>query len=348
MLRLLAVVFVASFYQQAAKLYAQDDGEIRAVLFGSRLDKTEHAMLDQTLKLPKDLFLFLGDNIYADTSDMHVMKQKYNALKSSRFFQTLRQQTTILATWDYHDFGPNDGGADFTKRRESQQQFLDWLDVPNDSPRRSQAGVYSSKTLGPRDRRVQIVLLDTRYFRSPLKKGEHTIVPSGGSYVSNYDPEATVLGDEQWRWLEERLSEPARLRLIVSSIQFIPTAHGGECWANFPRERQRMLDLIHQTKASGVVFLSGDRHWCEFSRMEGPNDYSLFDFTASSMTQVHPRGSPTPNSLRLIPKTYHNPNVGRLNIDWKPVDPQLQFQILDERGEVQLEYSLRLSELYPK
>jgi alkaline phosphatase D len=318
------------------------------IVFGSCLDKTEHPMLDRALTLPMDLFLFLGDNIYADTSDMQVMRRKYDALKQSRFFQTLRQRAPLMATWDDHDFGPNDGGRDYPKRRESQQQFFDWLDEPANSPRRQQEGVYSAALFGPPGKRVQVIMLDTRYFRSPLKKGVHDIVPSGGKYVPDEDPNATMLGKAQWAWLDEQLRQPAELRLIGSSIQFVPSAHGGECWANFPHERQRFIDLIERTRAGGVVFLSGDRHWCEFSRMDGPLGYPLYDFTASSMTQVHPRGTPTPNTFRFLKQTYHQPNVGMLRIDWTADDPILTFQILDVAGATQLEHQVRLSELQPK
>lgn len=346
--RLVVCVLVAIVPVRANRLEAQDNKVLEEIVFGSCLDKTEHPLLTQTLKLPKDLFIFLGDNIYADTTDMQVMAEKYDALKTSRFFQTLRQQAPILATWDDHDFGMNDAGASYAKRDESQQLFLDWLDEPATSPRRQQAGVYTVASFGPDAQRIQIILLDTRYFRSPLEKGKHAIVPSGGPYVPSDDPQATMLGEVQWQWLEERLREPAQLRLIGSSIQFVPSAHGGESWANLPRERQRMLDLIRETKAGGLVFLSGDRHWCEFSRLDGPLGYPLYDFTASSMTEVHPRGTPTPNEFRFMEKTFHQPNVGQLSIDWNLADPSLTFRVLDQNGAIQLRKQVYLSELQPE
>jgi alkaline phosphatase D len=327
---------------------AQESKALRDIVFGSCLDLTEHPMLDRTLTLPMDLFLFLGDNIYADTSDMAVMRAKYNGLKQSNFFRQLQAKTEFLATWDDHDFGPNDGGANYPMRQQSQQQFFDWLDEPADSPRRKQEGVYYAKTFGPEGKRVQVILLDTRYFRSPLKKGKHDIVPSGGNYVPDEDPQSTMLGDDQWKWLEQKLQEPAQLRLICSSVQFVPSAHGGECWANFPLERQRMLDMIARTKAAGIVFLSGDRHWCEFSRMDGPSGYPLYDFTASSMTQVHPRGTPTPNTYRFSKTTYHQPNVGAMHIDWDRPDPAISVRIVDVAGLTRIEHQFSLSQLQLK
>ena len=75
------------------------DRPLRDILFGSCLNKTEHPMLDRTARLPMDLFVFLGDNIYADTTNMMVMRAKYDALKATPFFQTVRRKAPVLATW---------------------------------------------------------------------------------------------------------------------------------------------------------------------------------------------------------------------------------------------------------
>ncbi len=335
---LLPLLFVAA---------APAETPLRHIVFGSCLDKTEHPMLDRTLTLPMDLFVYLGDNIYADTEDMNVMRAKYRALADSHFHRGLLERAPVLATWDDHDFGANDGGADYPKRREAQQEFLDWLQVPADSPRRSREGVYDARVFGPAERSVQVILLDTRYFRSPLKRVPKSQGGIGGSAVPNDDPAATLLGEAQWRWLEEHLRQPARLRLIASSIQFAAAASGSESWANFPREQRRLIELIRRTQAEGVLFLSGDRHWCEFSTLTENVPYPLHDLTASSMTQVHPRGTPTPNVHRSLPKTFHQPNVGTLDIDWQAADPELRLRIVDEAGAVQIEKTLRLGELRP-
>jgi alkaline phosphatase D len=319
---------------------------VRAIAFGSCLKTPEHPMLDRVLTLPMDLFVFMGDNIYADTEDMAVMRAKYDALKTSRFFRELRQRGPVLATWDDHDFGVNDAGGDYPKKREAQAEFLRWLDEPASSSRWQREGVYDAKVFGPAGKRVQVILLDTRYFRSSLKRvarpEERRL---GGAYLPNDAPDATLLGAEQGRWLATQLREPAELRLIVSSIQFVSEFSGAEAWANFPREKQRMLEAIRSAEARGVLFLSGDRHWCELSRMEGPLGYPLYDLTASALTEKHPRGTPTENRFRADPRTYHDVNVGHLKIDWNTTDPVLTLRIVDVNGTTRLDRTLRLSEL---
>jgi alkaline phosphatase D len=318
------------------------------IAFGSCIKTPDHPMLDRALTLPMDVFLLMGDNIYADTQDMTVMRAHYDALKASRFFRELRRKVPVLATWDDHDFGGNDAGADYPKRRESQQEFLRWIDEPADSPRRHREGVYDARVFGPPGKRVQVILLDTRYFRSPLARvprAEQKTV--GGVYVPSTDRSATMLGAAQWRWLEAELKVPAELRVIVSSIQFISEFSGAEAWANLPHEKQRMLDLLRATNASGVIFLSGDRHWCELSRMEGPG-YPLCDLTASALTEKHPRGTPSENRYRAIPTTYHDVNCGHLHINWAAADPTLTLKIIDVAGTARIEHTLRLSELRAK
>jgi len=322
---------------------------VQDIAFGSCIRNVEHPMLARTLTLPMDLFIMMGDNIYADTEDMAVMRSKYNALKSSRFFRELRQKVPILATWDDHDLGVNDGGADYPKVRESKEEFLRWLDEPADSPRRNREGVYDAHLFGPPGKRVQIILLDTRSFRGPLTRElDPTKRLLGGPYLPSKDRSSPMLGEAQWRWLKDQLTQPAELRIIVSSIQFVSEFSGGEAWANLPHEKQRMLDVLQEAKAGGVLFLSGDRHWCELSRMEGPLGYPLYDLTASSLTESHKRGTPTENKYRATPVTYHDVNVGHMHINWEAANPLITLKIVDLGGTTRIEHQIQLSELQPK
>lgn len=156
-----------------------------------------------------------------------------------------------------------------------------------------------------------------------------------------------MLGEAQWRWLKDQLTQPAELRVVVSSIQFVSEFSGGEAWANLPHEKERMLEVLKETKANGVLFLSGDRHWCELSRMEGPLGYPLYDLTASSLTELHKRGTPTANKYRAHAQTYHDVNVGHMHIDWGASDPLITLKIVDVAGKTRIEHRIQISELQP-
>ena len=74
-----------------------------------------------------DLFIFLGDNVYADTKDPFRLRQAWQRLGHQSGYLKLKQQSIICAIWDDHDYGKNDAGKEFPIRKESQQIFLDFL-----------------------------------------------------------------------------------------------------------------------------------------------------------------------------------------------------------------------------
>lgn len=340
---------------------AADETPLNRIAFGSCVrQERPQPIWDAVVETSPELFLFLGDNIYADTEDMEVMRAKYRQLGENPGFRKLRETCPILATWDDHDYGANDAGADYPKKRESQQIFLDFFGVPQDSPRRQRAGVYHSQVFGPAGRRVQVILLDARYHRSPLQTGFQPGEPGEGfrgKYRPNPDPDATVLGEVQWQWLAEQLRVPAELRLIGSGVQVIADEHGSETWGNFPQERRRLFQLIRETGASGVVFLSGDRHLSEIARLPADHPdgvgYPLFDVTSSSLNQ--PSGNFTKAGTRFsneinsyrVGLTYFETNFGTIEIDWTAGDPLVRLQVRDEQGAVVLQQRLTLTQLQP-
>lgn len=324
-------------------LFAQNEKPLERLAFGScaKQDR-EQPIWEPICALKPQLFVFLGDNIYADTEDMQVMKEKYARLAEKPGFKKLQAACPILATWDDHDFGKNDAGGDYPKREESQKIFLDFWGEPPDSPRRKRQGVYDAKLFGPEGKRVHIILLDTRYHRSPLKRSE-----LGAGYVPNPDPAATILGEAQWKWLEEQLRVPAELRIIASSIQVVAEDHPFEKWMNFPRERERLFKLIRDTRAAGVLFISGDRHLAELSMMDGGVGYPLYDLTSSSLNSSSRTWRKYEVNRHRVATMNWGDNFGMIEIDWSRKDPLIRLQIRDAEGEVTIQQKIYLSTLQP-
>ena len=320
-----------------------DDGF--RVVFGSCIQQDQPVPLLQSMADTRpQLTLLLGDNIYADTNDREVMLQKYNTLRSLAAFQRLQSAAPMLAVWDDHDFGVNDGGSDYALREQSQQLFQDFFGIPQNSPLRQQQGVYSAQTFGPPGQRVQVILLDARYHRTALRTGPRR---TGGPYYPSTTPGETMLGAAQWKWLEECLREPAEVRLIGCGIQIIADSAGQETWANMPAERERLFDLFRQTSAAGVILLSGDRHWAELSVERKLTGYPVYELTSSSLNQKHPRGTPTVNTKRAVPTTWHEENFGQIDVNWTSDDPVITLQIIASNGSVPLATQLKLSQLQP-
>ena len=281
---------------------------LTTIAFGSCSDqKRPQPLWDDIVAQKPDLWIWLGDNIYGDSEDMSVLKTKYDQQKANPVYQQLRQSTPIIGVWDDHDYGVNDGGKEYPMRRESQQVMLDFLDVLASNPLRQREGGYSAHVFGPKSKRVKVILLDGRYFRDPLKKDGRANVP---------DPTGDILGEAQWRWLEQELTNSdADLHIIGSGIQVLPEEHIYEKWANFPTARQRLLDLLAKTKPKDAMLISGDRHMAEVSKVAVPGlGYDLFDITSSGLTHVSPPHT-EPNRHR-VGEIVSKLNYGLITIDW--------------------------------
>ncbi len=275
------------------------------------------------------VFVFLGDNIYGDTYNMDTLRIKYNMLGAKPEFQKLKESTEVLATWDDHDYGWNDSGRHYPFKEESKQIFLDFFGVP-DPAVTDRDGIYYSKYYRDAQHTLQVIVLDLRTFRDNLlPHGTNTFDGDEFDYVLDYRPhentDSTLLGDVQWQWLEAELQKPADIRLIASSTQFGITYNGYEAWANFPHEQKRMIDLIKQTRAEGVVFISGDVHYAEISRLEADGLYPLYDVTSSGITSTW--GFATPNGNRIDGPVMEN-NFGLITIDWQKDDPEILMEVI--------------------
>jgi alkaline phosphatase D len=327
---------------------ADDPKTVRSrILFGSCVHQEKaQPVWDAILDAKPDLFIMAGDNIYGDTKDMDVLRGKYKKLASQPGYQKLLKMCPVEATWDDHDFGGNDVGASYPLRVESQQIFLDFFGFAKDDPIRTQKGIHHASIYGPPDKSVQVILLDTRYHRSPMRKKAKSI-PGEGPYEPTFDKTTTILGEEQWKWLGGELRKPAKLRLIVSSIQVAAQDHGYEKWANFPHERERLFKLLQETRAEGVVILSGDRHLAELSVMDPGISYPLFDLTSSGLNQGAKKWRFPEVNQHRISGMFHGNNFGAVLVDWSAPDPVVRLQIRDEAGEATIQEKITLGLLKP-
>jgi alkaline phosphatase D len=288
-----------------------------------------------------DLVLFAGDNVYSSEPPWSADKlaRAYAAQAAVPSFAQLRSAVPHMAIWDDHDYGMNDAGAEFPHKAASKQAFLDFWQVGANDPRRQREGIYHAESFGPPGQRVQVIMLDIRWFRSPWKPTDERNAPGRERYVPDDDPAKTMLGPVQWQWLERQLREPADLRLVVSSIQVVADGHGWERWGNFPLERARLYRLIAQTGAGGVVFLSGDRHiGALYAQVRGV-PYPLYELTASGVT--HPWAQAREAGPNRIGDLFAEQHYGMVDVDW--ASRTVQLQLRDVRGAVRRNQGIPLS-----
>lgn len=274
-----------------------------------------------------DLWIWTGDNIYGDSDDMKVLHDKYMTQKSGKDYSAFRKKTQITGIWDDHDFGVNDGGKEYPYKRESKKLMLDFLDVPRDAPVFNHEGAYQSYTFGPKGQKIKLLLVDSRYFRDALESSKI----EGKRYEINQTGD--ILGEEQWAWLKKELTNSeADVHIIANGIQVISEEQGFEKWANFPKARKRLLDLLTQTKPKNPIVLSGDRHIAEYSRIK-TNDLDLPEITSSGLTHTWGELREEPNKHR-IGKLIVSLNFGLLHIDWSK--PAVTFEIRDQNNKTLL------------
>ncbi|MBM4359357.1 MAG: alkaline phosphatase family protein [Deltaproteobacteria bacterium] len=317
-----------------------EDPSVTRIAFGSCMNQNKpKPVLELAAASRPDLFVFLGDNLYGDTEDMSVMAAKYATLGASPELATLRDAAPIAATWDDHDYGANDAGKEYPKKAESKALFLDFWGEPADSARRTRDGIYTAYRYELPGGVLQVLLLDTRWFRDPLEPN------MGAPYQHDYQPTTdltrTMLGEAQWTWLEERLREPADVRLVGTSTQFGHSYNGWESWTNLPHERQRMIELVASTGANGVVFMSGDVHWGELSR-QTTSSYPLYDVTSSGITQTWFGIDSNDNRVgEAVPEN----NYGFIDIAWRGAETALTLGLVDVAGTVRVTHEVPLAEL---
>ena len=322
------------------------------ILFGScsHQDK-DIPIFNAIIKAQPEIFIFLGDNIYGDTEDMASLQSKYQKLGAKPGFKQLKEQAQLIAIWDDHDFGANDAGKEYSQKEASREIMLNFWEEPQDSLRRSREdGIYTSYTYGQGDKSIQVILPDLRWNRDTIdhvSRSDYSKVrkpKNMGPYKAHSDPNASMIGEKQWLWLEAELQKPARIKVIGSSLQFLADFTGWESWANFPADRQRLLTLIKKYKVNGLVIISGDTHWGEVSYYAEDLDYPLWEVTSSGLTQEWKNVSPNKHRIGAFTNTV---NYGGLNVDWEKDDPLVTLGLYDERGEVVNEHRFRLSTIEP-
>jgi alkaline phosphatase D len=323
------------------------DAVLTTILFGScHTTERDLSILDTVSAAEGDLFIYTGDNVYGDAyswdATLPELRQAYQELADAAPFQRLRQSTPMLATWDDHDYGMNDLGTEFPYKGFAEELFLEFWGVPAEDERRDRPGIYTSRTYGPDGQRVQVILLDTRYFRGALRPTDNRGAPGRERYLPTEDTSVSMLGDVQWEWFEEVLQEPADVRLVVTSIQVHADGHGWEAWRTMPHERDRFYATIEESGAEGVILISGDRHSSGLYVRDDVIGYPLYEITSSSLNLSFAEENNEPGPNR-IGEMYAPVNFGAVAIDWDNGD--IRLEIRDDAGEVVRETGFNLAQL---
>jgi len=280
-----------------------------------------------------DFMVWLGDNLYfqyPDFLDPEALAARHRRQRAFPPLAKLLTATSHLATWDDHDYGPNDGDASYTLKGETLSLFRRYWANPSfglpDVP-----GVFGYARLGD----VDLFLLDDRYYRSAGR------LPDG--------PDKTMLGSRQLEWLKSALARSnAPIKLVANGSQMLNRANRFEGWHQFATERRAFLDFLVAARIDGVIFLTGDRHFGELLRVARPDAPPLYELTSSPLTSspfTNPDAAERDNP-DLVPGTLvTRRQFGMIRVSGPGNDRRIRFSSHDAAGNELWQHEIRARDL---
>jgi alkaline phosphatase D len=278
----------------------------------------------ETMRLQKAHFMiWLGDNLYfinkKDWSSSQGMRRKYEQQRTAPHYKAFLESRPYVAIWDDHEYGPNNSDGSWAMKDTALMLFNEYWPNTLRSPSLG-PGIYNQFTLED----AQFFLLDGRYH---CQKWEH------------------MFGPQQMAWLKAELkASTATFKFICSGSQIINNGSGSENLGRYPKEYNELMQFLKDEKITGVIFLSGDRHFAEISKLERPGTYPLIDITSSGLTSPY---FPTDNDndYRVPGTMYKKNNFGRATITGTGDDRTCHFELFNRHGKLIWEYKVKAGEL---
>jgi len=281
-----------------------------------------------------DLMIWLGDNTYMRGHDWRSpsgLRARWRFDRGLAELQPFLASTFHYATWDDHDFGPNDSDGTYWLKDASLDAFrLYWPALQYGRP--ETPGVYQQFTWAD----VEFFLLDGRYYRKPIGW------PAGD--------DKRMLGRAQMQWLKEALvASDARFKVIALGTQVLNPIGTGERFIHYPADRTELLDWIQKERIEGVIFLSGDRHRTELIRLNPEGGYPLYDFTASPLTagtwSISDLDPEAKNPYRVPGTLLNEHSYGTLRFEGDRENRRVVLQGFDKTGKMRWEHVITRKEL---
>lgn len=279
----------------------------------------------ETMAREKAAFmLWTGDNWYTREVDYYSQWGLWYRAHHDRaqpVLQNLLKAMPQLATWDDHDYGPNDIGKSYILKEESRKVFMNYFCNP--SYGENGQGIYTMQSWGD----VDIFMTDDRWFRSEDKMAD--------SVNGKPNPSKRMLGEQQMEWLKNSLLfSQATFKIIMIGSQVLNPLSPFEKLGQYPVEYNELMDFLKDNKISGVLFLSGDRHHSEVIKVDRPGTYSLYDITVSPLTSgTHTFGGAEKVNPYRVFGLDEKQNYARFSFSGKRGERKLLIEFFGVKGE---------------
>ncbi|GAA5145840.1 alkaline phosphatase D family protein [Nocardioides marinquilinus] len=288
-------------------------------------------------------------------------RRRHAQYKTDPDLQDAHARHPWIVTWDDHEVAndqwaggaenhqPGEGG--YRRRRaHAHRAYDEWMPVRLDSTARLGDGtrLYRRLRFG---RLAEISMLDLRTYRSEqVETAAPTPVPAAEAEVS--DPDRTITGTAQRRWLQRSLARRGSLWKVVGNpVMVTPVTFGQlpreitdavnaatgvvpddgfpynvDQWDGYTADRRRVLRFIADHQVQNALFVTGDIHsaWAA----EVPFDVGAYplrgagavEFVCSSVTSNNLKditGSPRRTTSLAVEAAIlaENPHIKYLNFD---------------------------------
>ncbi|QMU27543.1 alkaline phosphatase D family protein [Adhaeribacter radiodurans] len=288
----------------------------------------DYQIFSSILAQKPDFMLWLGDNTYLREPDWNTrtgILHRYTHTRSVPEMQPLLGAVPQYAIWDDHDYGPNDADRSFWNKDITTEALKLFWANPNYNLT-GEGGITG--TFNWND--AQFFLLDDRYFRSP----------------NNSKRDKVLLGKTQLNWLIDALtSSKASFKFICIGGQVLNSVNAFENYSTFPIEKQQLLNRITAARIPGVIFLDGDRHHTELSRLNRKGTYPLYDLTISPLTAGPGKGDGNANKNQLPGTFYNQRNFAVLAVSGPDTDRVLIITVYSYDSEPIWQQQIRANDL---
>ena len=291
----------------------------------------------ETMANEKSAFmLWLGDNWYTREVDYYSEWGLWNRAHRDRkmpVLQNLLKKMPQYATWNDHDYGPNDIGSSYILKRQSRDVFKSYWATA--SYGENEEGIYSMLSYGDAD----IFLCDDRWWRSTDEIKD--------SVDGAPNTEKRMLGPKQMSWLKNSLRySGATFKIIVVGSQVLNPVSPYDKLKDFPVEYYELMNFLKGHNINGVLFLTGDRHHSEIIKITREGTYALYDITVSPLTSAtHKFSGPEANNSYRVFGLDEKQNFGKLSFSGEKNKRKLTVEFLGIKGEKLGEWSIMESEL---
>ena len=228
-----------------------------------------------------DAVLHLGDYIYeyeaspgtdGRTSEpaneiisLSDYRTRYSHYRLDTDLRNVHQQYAFISVWDDHETANNswkDGAGNHTpgtegdwstRKASGKQAYFEWMPVREQSE--DSTRLYRKITYG---NLLNLYMLDTRL------EGREEQVGATSAEINN--PDRTILGIDQYNWLESELeNSTAQWNILGQQVMMAPLRALGailntDQWDGYPAERTKLYNHILDNNIQNLVVLTGDIH----------------------------------------------------------------------------------------